>query len=326
MRLPAAIAMLTWMIVRSASAQEPLVQVATIDLPGVQGRIDHLAVDRDGQRAFVAGLGNNTVEVLDLRSNAHLKSLTGFREPQGIAVLAGLKRVAVANGQGDGIQLLSTDDYQPAQLVRLGEDADNVRYDTNAKRIYVGYGDGALASIDATNGSVLGQVRLVGHPESFQLEQAGARVFVNVPSAHQLTVIDRLAMKVMATWPVTTATANYPLALDEPGQRLFVGCRHPAKVLVYDTASGKETAAFDIVGDTDDLFVDVRRERLYVSGGEGFIDVFDTRRDRHFARIARITTAPGARTSLYVPELNRLLLAVPRRDGHAAQVRVYEAR
>jgi DNA-binding beta-propeller fold protein YncE len=326
MRLTASIAMLTWLIARSAFAQEPLVQVATIDLPRVQGRIDHLAVDRDGQRAFVAALGSNTVEVLDLRSNAHVKSLTGFREPQGIAVLAGLKRVAIANGEGEGIQLLSTDDYEPTLSVRLGDDADNVRYDASAKRLYVGYGEGALASIDATSGAVLGQVRLAGHPESFQLQPTGRRAFVNVPSANQLVVVDRVTMKVIATWPVTSAKANYPLALDEPGQRLFVGCRHPAKVLVCDTSSGKEIATFEIVGDTDDVFFDATRERLYVSGGEGFIDVFDTRPHRHFARIARIATAPGARTSLYVPELNRLLLAVPRRDGRGAHVRVYEAR
>ena len=116
--------------------------------------------------------------------------------------------------------------------MRLGDDADNVRYDSETRHIYVGYGDGALASIEAASGAILGQVRLAGHPESFQLERTGRRAFVNVPSAHQLVVIDRVAMKVIATWPVTTARANYPLALDEPGQRLFVGCRHPAKVLV----------------------------------------------------------------------------------------------
>src|SRR5215213_2025584 len=177
MRIAACIAMLTWIITQSASAQEPLVQVATIDLPRVQGRIDHLAIDRDGQRAFVAALGNNSVEVVDLRANAHVKSLAGFREPQGIAVLAGLKMVAIANGEGEGIRLLSTDDYEPTQSVRLGDDADNVRYDSSARRVYVGYGAGALASIDATNGEVLGQVHLAGHPESFQLESTGRRAF-----------------------------------------------------------------------------------------------------------------------------------------------------
>jgi len=210
--------------------------------------------------------------------------------------------------------------------VRLGDDADNVRYDAKTSRIYVGYGDGALAAIDARDGTVLGQVRLSGHPESFQLEQDGPRAFVNVPSAGKLVVVDRVAMKVIATWPVTTASANFPLAFDESGHRVFVGCRHPAKVIVYDSSGGKEVASFDIVGDTDDIFFDKVRERLYVSGGEGFVDVFDTRPDRHFSRIARVSTAPGARTSLYVQALDGLLVAVPRRDGQKAEVRVYAVR
>jgi DNA-binding beta-propeller fold protein YncE len=314
-------------VTRSASTQEPLVQIGSIDLPGVQGRIDHLAFDRDSQRAFVAALGNNTVEVVDLRTNAHAKSLPGFKAPQGVAVLPALHLAAVANGEGDGVRFFDTaGEYRFGRSVRLGEDADNVRYDGKANRMYVGYGNGALASIDPTAGTVLGEVRLAGHPESFQLEQTGHRVFVNVPDAGHLAVIDRQTMTVMATWPVTTAKANFPMALDEAGHRVFVGCRRPAKVLVYDASSGKETAAFAIVGDTDDLFFDAVRQRLYVSGGEGFIDVFDTRPDRGFVRIARIRTAPGARTSLFVPEISRLLLAVPHRNEQKAEVRVYEAR
>jgi DNA-binding beta-propeller fold protein YncE len=305
---------------------EPLVQTGAIDLPDVRGRIDHLAVDTGSQRAFVAALGNNTVEVLDLRAGAHVRSLTGFKEPQGIAVAAGTRAVAVANGAGEGLQLLSADDYRTTRTIFLGNDADNVRYDSGAGRVYVGYGDGALAAIDLSNGNVVAQARLGGHPESFQLEQGGPRIFVNVPSAGHIAVVDRTAMKITTTWPVTTARANYPMALDGRGHRLFVGCRRPAQVLVYDSASGKELGGFDIVGDTDDLFFDAERQRLYVSGGEGFIDVFDTRPDRHFARIARVPTAAGARTSLFVPELNRLLLAVPHRDGRTAQVRIYEPR
>jgi DNA-binding beta-propeller fold protein YncE len=326
MRIELWVLILALAVIPSRFAQEPLVLLATINLPGVQGRIDHLAVDADSQRAFVAALGNNTVEVLDLRTNTHVKSLAGFHEPQGIAALANLKAIAVANGEGTGIQLLSSDDYTPGPSVRLGDDADNVRYDAKASRIYVGYGDGALAAIDATDRTVLGRVRFSGHPESFPLEQDGPRAIVNVPSAGQLVVVDRVAMKVIATWPVTTASANFPLAFDESGHRLFVGCRRPAKVIVYDSSRGKEVASFDIVGDTDDIFFDKVRERLYVSGGEGFVDVFDTRPDRRFSRIARVSTAPGARTSLYVPALDRLLVAVPRRDGQKAEVRVYAVR
>jgi DNA-binding beta-propeller fold protein YncE len=307
-----------------ASHDEPLTLVRSIELPHVEGRIDHLAYDATTQRLYVAALGNNTVEVLDVKADRHFRSLAGFREPQGIAIAADTRAVAVANGQGEGLQLLRADDYRRGAVVRLGDDADNVRYDAAAKKLYVGFGDGALAAVDPAAGKLLGQVRLAGHPESFQLERDGSRAFVNVPNAGQIAVVDRASMKLMSTWPITTARANYPMALDEANHRLFIGCRRPAKVLVIDTASGKESSSFEIVGDTDDLFYDVARKRLYVSGGDGFIDVVQDQGSNKFSRIAHLSTAAGARTSLFVPDQGRLYLAVPHRGSQKAEIRVYE--
>jgi DNA-binding beta-propeller fold protein YncE len=307
------------------ASRDPLTLVRTIALPRVDGRIDHLAVDSAAQRLYVAALGNNTVEVLDLNAGTHSKSLPGFREPQGIAVVADTKSVAVANGQGDGVQLLSAEDYRPGASIRLGDDADNVRYDGASKRLYVGFGGGALAAIDPIAGKVISEVKLAGHPESFQLARAGTQVFVNVPTASHIAVVDRASMKVTATWPVVTARSNYPMALDETNHRLFVGCRRPAKVLVIDTTSGKELASFDIVGDTDDLFYDSARKRLYVTGGEGDIDVVQDDGANRFSRLARIVTASGARTSLFVADQGRLYVAVPHRGSQQAEIRIFEA-
>jgi len=312
--------------IQVGASQEPLTLVRSIELPHVEGRIDHLAYDGATQRLYVAALGNNSVEVLDVRAGVHLRSLLGFREPQGIAIAADTRAVAVANGQGEGLQLVGADDYRPGAVVRLGDDADNVRYDTVAKKLFVGFGDGALAAIDPAAGKLLGQVKLAGHPESFQLERDGSRAFVNVPNAEQIAIVDRASMKLISTWPIATARANYPMALDEADHRLFIGCRRPAKVLVLDTASGKETSSFEIVGDTDDLFYDAARKRLYVSGGDGFIDVVQDQGSNKFSRIAHLSTAAGARTSLFVADQGRLYLAVPRRGGQKAEIRVYEAR
>jgi DNA-binding beta-propeller fold protein YncE len=308
------------------SLQEPLAMVRAIELPRVEGRIDHLALDSTAEKLFVAALGNNTVEVVDVKAGAHLKSLPGFREPQGIASVPDAKMIAVANGQGDGIQLIDANEYRFGTAVSLGEDSDNVRYDPTAKRLYVGYGSGALAAIGPTDGKVLGRVKLAGHPESFQLERTGPLIYVNVPTAGHIAVVDRNALKVTATWPVSGARSNYPMALDEANHRMFIGCRKPAKVLVYDTTSGKEIGAFDIVGDTDDMFLDSKRQRLYVAGGEGFIDVLDARTPATLTRVARISTAAGARTALFAPEKRQLYLAVPHRGAQRAEIRVYEVR
>lgn len=304
--------------------EEPLKFVRAIELPGVEGRIDHLAYDASTQRLYVAALGNNTVEVIDAKGGSHLKSLPGFHEPQGIAAVPDAKAVAIANGQGEGLQLIDANDYRPGAMIRLGDDSDNVRYDAAAKRVYVGFGNGALAAISPTDSKVLGEAKLAGHPESFQLERSGSRVFVNVPTAGQIAVIDRGPMRVIASWPVTTAKSNFPMALDETNHRLFIGCRRPAKALVYDTVTGREVSSFDIVGDTDDLFYDAARKRLYVSGGEGYLDVIEDHGGGRFVRVAHMATAAGARTSLFVPDQNRLFLAVPHRGNQRTEIRVFE--
>jgi DNA-binding beta-propeller fold protein YncE len=309
-----------------SDGQEYLALVRSIDLPQVEGRIDHLAVDLANQRLFVAALGNNTVEVVDLRAGVRARSLSGFHEPQGIAVPPDGTVVAVANGASGDVHLLDRADLRRLNAISLGEDADNVRYDPGAKRLFVGYGASAIAAINASDGRRLSEVKLAGHPESFQLERSGSRVFVNVPTARHVAVIDRLSMTLVATWPVTDAESNYPMTLDDVDRRLFVGCRRPAKLIAYDLSSGKPVTAIEIVGDTDDLFFDSTRRRVYVSGGQGYIDVLQVKDPDHLTRVARVPTAAGARTSLFVPEQGRLYLAVPHRGAQRAAIRVYEVR
>ena len=326
MRLRLAIAVLIVGGIAMPAGQAPLVLVRSIELPQVEGRIDHLAVDLVNQRLFIAALENNTVEVVDLRAGVRAKSLMGFHEPQGIAVVSDANVVAVANGQSGAVQMLDRADYHAVKTVPLGDDADNVRYEAAKKRLYVGYGSGAIAAIDPASGQRVGEVKVGGHPESFQLEGSSSRIFVNIPTAKQIAVLDREAMKLLTIWPITAAESNFPMALDDANHRLFIGCRRPAKVLVYDTSAGKEVSSFDTVGDTDDLFYDTTRKRLYVSGGEGFIDVFQLQDPDRLTRVAHMPTAAGARTSLFVPQQNRLYLAVPHRGGQKAEVRIYESR
>jgi len=307
----------------SQSGREPLKAAGTIPMPSVQGRIDHLAVDLAGKRLFVAALGNDTVEVIDISAMRVIKSITGLHEPQGIRFLPDRNRVVVAYG-GDG----STVFYDGTTLsavhtAKTSGDADNVRYDSKAGRLYVGYGNGALGSFNA-DGAPLADIKLAAHPEAFQLESGGPRIFVNVPSAGHVAVVDRDKSAVIATWRVTAAGANYPMALDEPNRRLFLGCRRPAKLLAYDTGSGTLVSAVDIVGDTDDLFYDSSKKRLYVIGGGGFITVLEQQDADHYRPLQKLPTSGGARTGLFVPELGKLFLAVPHRGTQRAEIRVYD--
>jgi DNA-binding beta-propeller fold protein YncE len=298
--------------------------VQTIPLSDVEGRIDHLAVDLKGQRLFVAALGNDSVEIVDLRTGTRVRSLTGFHEPQGVAFIESLGRLFVSNGGTGAVDSFDSENLQPLGAVKFSGDADNLRYDEAAGQLYVGYGDGALGIVDAKDRKQVGEVQLAGHPESFQLENAGTRIFVNVPNANQIAVIDRTTRRVVTTWALPDARSNFPMALDEASHRLFVGVRQPAKLLAFDTESGKVVASLDCAGDADDLFYDRERKRFYLSGGEGFVDVFTQQDADHYALNIKVPTATGARTSLFVPPLRRFFLAVPHRGTQAAEVRVYE--
>ena len=257
--------MLACLAAACAAAQTaPLPQLTgAIEMPAVKGRIDHFGIDAKGRRLFVAALGNDTIEVIDLGTGRRERGLRGFGEPQGVLYVPETNRVFVANGSANRVDVL--DGTSLAAIKRIGglEDADNLRYDVTARKVYVGYGGGALRAIDPDTGESTGDIRLPGHPESFQLEQRGTRIFVNVPGAHQVVVAERAKRAVVATWDVPGAAANFPMALDEASHRLFVGARRPAELLVYDTETGKVVARQSIGGDTDDLYFDAARRRLY---------------------------------------------------------------
>jgi DNA-binding beta-propeller fold protein YncE len=315
-------------IVLKAEAGEPAAALRLtqrISFPKVEGRIDHMAVDVKGERLFIAALGNNTVEVVDLRAGKPLPSLTGFHEPQGVGFTPEFNKLFVANAKNGACDVIDGSSFKPLKRINFADDADNIRYDAKARRIYVGYGGGALGMVDAASGDQIGAIKLDGHPESFQLEKSGPRIFVNIPTAQEVTVVDREKGAVIRSWPVATARSNYPMALDETHHRLFVGARRPAKLLVFDTESGKPVAEVTSSGDADDIFYDHSRQRIYISGGEGSIGIIQQQDADHYKPAANISTASGARTSLFVPELSRLYVAVPHRGSQPAELRVYEA-
>ncbi len=309
-------------------AEEPatLELTRTISLPGVEGRLDHFAIDAKGRRLFVAALGNNTLEVLDLAAGKSFKRVAGLRKPQGVLYLPEQNQVGVANGDDGTFNLFNGVSYESLKSFGSLEDADNVRYDPKTKLIYVGYGEGGLALIDSASMKEAGRIKLAAHPESFQLEAQGRRIFVNVPDAKQIAVIDREKQAVTATWPMNEFRANFPMALDEVHHRLFLGCRQPARLVVFDTTAAKPVANLAISGDTDDLFYDAARQRLYISCGEGFVDVIEQRGADRYVLRERIPTRRGARTSFFSAELDKFYLAVPARGDEPAEIRAYQPR
>lgn len=305
-----------------AHADEPALRLtATVPMPNVKGRIDHFGVDVAGHRLFVAALGNNTLEVVDVERSRRERSITGFGEPQGVLHLR--DRVYVANGNADRVDILDAKAFSVLKRIAQLGDADNVRLDPSSGSVWVGYGSGALREMDA-NGETLADIALGGHPESFQLERHGSRAFVNVPSASQVAVVDRKARTLIAAWPLGGASGNFPMALDEQDKRLFVGARSPAVMLVFDTETGSIVGRLPVGSDTDDLFFDVARHRVYVVCGEGRVDVFRQETPDRYVHQTSIKTAPRARTGLFVPEHDRLYVAAPASSGSPARILVYQ--
>ena len=295
----------------------------TIPLPGVKGRIDHMSIDPATSRLFVAALGNNTVEVVDYAAGKVVATIKDLDEPQGVRFMPESKTLAVASGS-DGRCRIFDESLKEIAAVKDLDDADNVRYDAATHRVYVGFGKGALAIIE--DGKKTGEIKLDAHPEAFQLETSGPRIFVNVPSAGHVAVVDRESRKTTAKWPIKEAAANFPMALDEADHRLLIACRKPTKLLAMDTESGKVVAIEDTAGDADDVWFDAKRNRVYVSGGAGVVSVHERKDADRWPRIANVPTRAGARTSYFDAESGKLFVAERASDSEAAAIAVFAAK
>lgn len=307
-----------------AQTPEGLNFEAKIALGDVRGRIDHMAIDLARNRLFVAELGNDTVGVVDLNSRQVIHRIRELSEPQGVGYEPSADMLYVANGGDGSVRVYQAGDLKEAYRIALSSDADNVRVDPSANRVLVGFGSGAIAVIDAVKKSRLAAFAVPSHPESFQLDRKTNRIFVNVPKSRALVVLDGATGRQTAMWPMTNAGGNFAMAFDDDAQQVLVAFRAPARLAAFSAVDGRNIANVDLCGDADDVFVDAKRRRAYVSCGQGFIDAFDLQ-DPRLRRSARIPTVPGARTSYFEPSTDRLLVAVRATSSEPAAIWVFRA-
>lgn len=311
----------------SSEAPRPLVLTEAIPLAGVQGRFDHFGFDGKNQ-VIVAALGNNTVEVIDISARLRSHSIRDIPNPQGVVYAPESKKLFAASSKGklyvyDGITfaLMKSIDFQG--------DVDNLRYDPPTQRVYVGYGEdetGAIGIVDArTNERLEEEYKLGAHPESFQLENSGPNIYVNLPDLNQIAVINRKTHAI-TRWPMTLEH-NFPMALNEADHRLFVATHEPPRMAVFDTSTGRAIVALPCVQDADDVYYDSVRKRIYVPGGEGFISVYQQADADHYRLLIKVPSTLGARTAGYFGKgrkgFDRFFLAVPARADHGAEIWIY---
>src|SRR5690348_7235982 len=271
--------------------EDILILTAKIPLQNVSGRIDHIAFDAADGLAFVAALGNNTIEVVNVKTKQVIHTIKGLKEPQGVAYIPSLKRLVVANDGNGACIFFNATNYQQLKVIDLKDDADNIRFDEISNLLYVGYGSGGIAIIDANTINEIASIPLDGHPESFQLDKKQNRIYINVPDADEIEVADISTHAVILKWKNTSASSNFPMALDADNNRLFIGCRSPATLRAINTQTGKDISALSCSGDADDIFYDREDSLVFLSAGRGFIDVFKTNELR---RINHIATRNGA--------------------------------
>ena len=288
----------------------PLALRSRIVLPGVLGRIDHFGHDGRRGNLFVAALGNNTVEVVN--NLRRIRTIRGMEHPQAALYVEEFDRLVVSDRAGK-LRFYDGTSYALLGTVDFGKDADNLRYERNEKRIYLGYGSGAIAMLDpATMERLPREFRLGSHPESFQLEKNGPRIFVNLPDQESIGVIDR-ATGAVTKWEIKGATTNHALAYDETGHRLFSAALQPGKLWVIDSDSGRVVSTLRIVLGVDDIWFDARRKRILASGHAGTVSVIQQKDPDRYELIADVPTAVGGGTSLYLKSRTSegLYVAVP---------------
>lgn len=295
-----------------------------IPVPNVMGRLDHMSSDSKRRLLFVSALGNSSAEVIDTFGGRVVHEITeGLSQPQGILYVPDFNKIVIANAANGKVNIYDGTTYELRKSLDFSPDPDNLRWDAANKLVVLGYGedDGGIAFVDPQKEEQVGKVlKTGGHPESFQVEQSGNHIFVNCPDAGNIVEsIDRKSGEV-TKWPLKGLRGNFPMQLDEKDHRLFTVTRKPPMLVVLDTQTGKEVARLRTSGDSDDLFFDASRNRIYVVGGQASISVVDMHDPDHYSQLERVPTTIGARTAYFFATRDQLYVGIPAKEGQPSQI------
>ena len=324
-----------------------------IALPNVNGRMDHMGIDIAGQRLFATAFDNHTLSVIDLKAGQQVRLIPDLDEPQAAYYDAATNHLFVSAGGDGSVKMFDGKTFQLLQTIKYSADSDNLRYDAKNKHVIVGYGgekflygaptrqqgDGAMGIMDLA-GKKVSEIATDAHPESFQLEQMGSRIFINVPDKKEIQVADLATGKTVAHWPVS-CPENFPMALDEAHHRVIVACRNPSGLAVFDTTSGKEVALVPIDQGlfSDDIFYDAAKSRIYVvartaaapndprAPGPGVLEIIRQKDPDHYEKVSTQPTGFGAQTGFFSAPLSKLFVATRRQQGGAGgEILVYDTK
>jgi hypothetical protein len=321
--------------------------VQTIPLPGVKGRLDHMAVDLEKKRLFVAAVANGTIEVLDLDAGKLINSIPGIKDAQDALFLGGdFNKLYVSSLDGT-LRIFQGETFRLVQALKLEPDPNRLLYDPATDLIYFGYG-GQNAGFDAyarvgvlqaAKGArsdqfiadMIAPTFRPGHLAEMAMDDDG-KLLVCDSRADLIFQFDTRKRELLKSWPAHGDGAG-DMSLDRVHHRLFVGTRIPPEMTVYDSVSGKEIVSLPGPETMDGVHYDLEFNRIYVSGGRwygtpeaspGWVYVYQQRDADHYESISKVKTRPGSGTSLLVPRLNRLYVASQAIGAQEAAVLVFK--
>jgi DNA-binding beta-propeller fold protein YncE len=317
----------------NAQEKMPLKLVATTPLPGFTGDFDHFGLDLKGKRLFLAAEDHQTVEVFDVNGK-RLHSITGFGQPHAVLYMPAVNQLIVTDGDGFGrVELVSGKDYKILNTIKLPPGVDGAVFNPVNGDYYVESGGGETGGethriniIDTKAFKLVGEITLPGnHSEAMGITRDGKKMYVNLSGPKEVGVVDLTTRELVARWPIPDAETPNSMALDEPNHRLFIATRKPPKFFVFDIDTGKVVTTVPCSGFNDDMWFDVARKRIYLSGSETTTVLAQTDAD-HYAFVADVPTGYRAKTSLFVPRLNRYYDAVSGKGKPDAQLalKVYD--
>jgi hypothetical protein len=313
-----------------ARAQEsrtsPMRQVKVLPVPGVQGRLDHFTIDKQHKRIMFSCPDDNTVQIVDAFDGSPISQIRGLSNPRGTFYLADGDKLYVADAGAGRVSVYDGTKFTLITAIDFGKNPDSLRFDPAASRLYVGYGAGAIGVIDVTTNKRLDiDYKLEGHPGVFQLATKGPQIFVNVAGKKDIAVIDRATGKV-TEWALPAGlSTNSAMALDEARRCLLVGAGKPSHLIVLNMDTLAVVANLTVAGDIDGIFYDPERRRVYVTGGEGFLSVFQQAGADRYTATGKYPTAIGARTGAWYANRDQLYIAAPPSGTLDARLLVFEA-
>jgi len=330
-----------------AREQEALRLVQTIPLPGVAGRLDHMAVDLEKKRLFVAAVANGTLEVLDLSAGEVINSLTGIKDTQDALFLGGHFNKLYVSSLDGTLRIFQGETFRLVQALKLEPDPNRLLYDPATDLIYFGYG-GQNAGFDAYERIGIMQAKRGGQSDQFVADMIAptyrpghladlamdddGKLLVCDSRADLIFQFDTRKRELLKSWPARGDGAG-DLSLDRARHRLFVGTRIPPEMTVYDSLSGREIASLPGPETMDGVYYDAELRRIYMSGGRwygtpeaspGWVYVYQQQDPDHYELVSKILTRPGSGTSLFVPGLNRLYVASQAIGTQEAAILVFE--